>query len=97
ARSAVPKSKIRWLPRLRILTKEPLVIELKEIIQDAFEGEVGYTKRTGGEVKEPSTTASAVAIGEKAPAADESDEAAEDTAEFVDSVDPEQEREKGKA
>ena len=77
--------------------KEPLVIELKELIQDAFEGEVGYTKRTGGEVKEPSTTASAVAIGEKAPAADATDNDADDTAEFVDSVDPEREREQGKA
>lgn len=88
--------------------KEPLVIELKKLIQDAFEGEVGYTDRTGGEVKEPSTTASAVSI-EQGPAAgaeqeiaDSTDEGgtadeADDTAEFVDSVDPEQEREQGKA
>ncbi|PMC76262.1 bifunctional acetaldehyde-CoA/alcohol dehydrogenase [Brachybacterium sp. UMB0905] len=74
--------------------KEPLVIELKELIMDAFEGEVGYTKRTGGTVAAPSTTASAVAIEEALPG---DAEGADDTAEFVDSVDPEREREQGKA
>ncbi len=74
--------------------KEPLVVELKELIMDAFEGEVGYTKRTGGTVAAPSTTASAVAIEEALPG---DAEGADDTAEFVDSVDPEREREQGKA
>ena len=74
--------------------KEPLVIELKELIMDAFEGEVGYTKRTGGTVAAPSTTASAVAIEEALPG---DAEGADDTAELVDSVDPEREREQGKA
>lgn len=76
--------------------KEPLVAELKELIHDAFEGEVGWTKANGGSVVHPSTAPKAEPIGSvaDAPAAEG---AASDTAEFVDSMDPEVEREKGKA
>ncbi|MDO5635134.1 MAG: bifunctional acetaldehyde-CoA/alcohol dehydrogenase [Micrococcus sp.] len=76
--------------------KQPLVKELKALIQDAFVGEIGYTAAQEGSVQEPSTSATAESIEEAAERADGED-GADDTAEFVESVDPAQEREQGKA
>ncbi|GAB2534551.1 bifunctional acetaldehyde-CoA/alcohol dehydrogenase [Brachybacterium huguangmaarense] len=72
--------------------KEPLVAELKEIIRDAFEGEVGHTASHGG----------SVVTGANAPAAEPIDAVADDTtatdtAELIDPIDPDEEREQGKA
>ncbi|MCS6711583.1 bifunctional acetaldehyde-CoA/alcohol dehydrogenase [Brachybacterium sp. EF45031] len=109
--------------------KEPLVAELKELIHDAFEGEVGYTRAHGGSVIHPSTAPTAEPISGSASASSSEEsagstargssakgsgkgarkgsgassaaagdaDAARDTAEFVDSIDPEEERVKGKA
>lgn len=78
--------------------KEPLVAELKEIIYDAFEGEVGYCKKNQVSVVAPAE-APAVTLAhpleEPVEQAEVSEEA--DTAEVVDPVDPEVEREQGKA
>ncbi|UYG17010.1 bifunctional acetaldehyde-CoA/alcohol dehydrogenase [Brachybacterium huguangmaarense] len=76
--------------------KEPLVAELKELIADAYEGEVGYTAAHGASVVTPAhapTSESIEAAEQKA----EAPAGADDTAEFVDSMDPELERELGRA
>lgn len=71
--------------------KEPLVAELKRLIFDAYEGEVGFCERTGVEIVAPSTSAEAVRIGTQ------HEDASSDTAEMVDSIDPDTERELGRA
>lgn len=81
--------------------KEPLVAELKELIRDAFEGEVGWSRAHGESVLHPTTAPKAepIAAAEKKSAKGKAGTADEpkDTAEFVDHIDPEQEREQGKA
>lgn len=80
--------------------KEPLVAELKELIRDAYEGEVGWTRTHGksvvhapsGEADKPSKAPKAA---KKSPA--RTPAMAADTADWVDSMDPEEERKKGKA
>lgn len=62
--------------------RQPLVADLKRLILDAFEGEVGFT---GAHGEDPS------------PATETDTEESGDTAELVDPVDPEAEREEGKA
>ena len=74
--------------------------ELKELIRDAYEGEVGWTRTHGksvvhapsGEADKPSKAPKAA---KKSPA--RTPAMAEDTADWVDSMDPEEERKKGKA
>ena len=98
--------------------REPLVADLKEMILDAYEGEVGYCAKNGISVVAPAgapavtLAASAEDEAEQAPsdaagdspadgsaaddgAADEAEPA--DTAELIDPVDPEEERQQGKA
>ena len=76
--------------------KEPLVAELKELIVDAFHGEVGWSKAHGVGVVGAAGVPSAEPIA-KAEKKASSKKGASDTAEFVDSHDPEEERTAGKA
>ena len=78
--------------------KEPLVAELKEIIYDAFEGEVGYCRKNGIDVVAPAGAA-AVTLAQPLDGTVEPAKVSTkaDTAEIVDHIDPEVQRERGKA
>ncbi len=78
--------------------KEPLVAELKEIIYDAFEGEVGYCKKNNVNVVAPANAdAVTLALPIDGTVDPEPVDATADTAQVVDHVDPQVEREQGKA